>query len=83
MMHYTLNSIDYPGENINIISVCKIMEWNSWKWIWTMEYDANHRYIHLYNVKMTPKRCKNDPTNVSSLISEDRYIAIVTQLNRY
>ena len=41
---YTLNSIDYPEENINIISVCKIMEWNSWKWIWTMEYDANHRY---------------------------------------
>ena len=44
MMHYTLNSIDYPEANINIFSVCKIMEWNFRKWIWTMEYDANHRY---------------------------------------
>ena len=41
---YTLNSIDYPEANINIISVCKLMEWNFRKWIWTMDYDANHRY---------------------------------------
>ena len=30
MKYYKLNSIDYPEANINIISVCKIMEWNSW-----------------------------------------------------
>ncbi len=49
---YTLDSIDYPEANINIISVCKVMEWNSWKWIWTMEYDANHRYIQRYNQRL-------------------------------
>ena len=65
------------------------MEWNSWKWIWTMEYDANHRYIQRYIQRKndtkndTKVKTFNKTTNVSSLISEDRYMAIVTQLHRY